>query len=141
MFLEYRVNVALFVLMNEQGQVIATLRPVAEGRKPLARAVLSLPAVVKFMASRNIRMFRFAGKPMGLKQLSPIAWAFYGEIKAEDLVEARAEAVRLAKELGVEIPPKPAPAYEEVDLASYGAGGSSSASPAPVSADGGAFAD
>ncbi|MEM4188867.1 MAG: hypothetical protein QXN56_06980 [Candidatus Hadarchaeum sp.] len=137
--MEYRVTQSLFVLTNEQGQVVAVLKPVAEGRKPLARAVLSLPAVIRFLADRKVTKFTFSGKPMGLKQLSPIAWAFYGEIKAGDLAEARAEAFRIAQELGVQIPPKPAPQYEEVDLTSFTGG--AAPSPAPASPDGGAFAD
>lgn len=130
-FLEFDCVRVVFVITDDRGNVISVLDPVAPDRKPLARAVLSLPAVVRFLASRNWKQFQFRGRVKGL-QLSPIAWAFYGELKAQDLIDSREEAVRLAREMGVEIPPRPEARYEKVDLSAFSdASASATASPSP----------
>ncbi|MEM4188730.1 MAG: hypothetical protein QXN56_06255 [Candidatus Hadarchaeum sp.] len=142
-FLDFDVYRVCFLLIKEEVQqggmkkerkLIAVFACPEEGRKPLARAVLGLPFLIEELAARGVKSFDFARKfspdaRTGLSKFSPVVWAFYGDIRAEDLVQAREAAFAKAAELGLDIPPVPEPDYEVVRL---GRGQSSpNSSPSP----------
>ena len=96
-------------LWDESGRkVLAVVQVPSSDRSPLATAMLALPDLLSQLAHAGVRELGWRGfVPAG--RLRPAsAWLVYGDIREQDLIQAREEALEVAKANGIKLDPDPA---------------------------------
>lgn len=102
--LDFVRSTVSFVLTEivKDGSVRRLVVPLQGKGKPLALAVMALPALVQFLHQRGVRNFSL--RPGKGAEMSDVEWVFHSALRSEQLRAARERAFALASELGVEIP-------------------------------------